>query len=168
MKLIKPVLLFFIVFCVAKTPDLLAASYAIHISSYQQEEKAIADQVQLRKMELPAVIKIVKIDNKGTWFRVLIGPYSDYDNAVHTAKVLTQKKIASYAKVIPYCGFQYLSKDKRAYVAQCIGGPYDGSVFKIKRGIINIFYAVPEISPISRDAEGETLGEVGDKACACQ
>ena len=168
MKLIKTMLLFFIVFFVAKTPDLFAASYAIHISSYQEEKNAVADQELLRKKELPALIKMVKIENKGIWFRVLIGPYSDYDNAVHTAKILTRKKLASYAKVIPYCGFQYLSKDKRAYVAQCIGGPYDGSVYKIKRGIVNIFYAVPEISPINSDAEGDTLEEVGDKACGCQ
>ncbi len=164
----KIILLLGVILWVAPIPDVSAASYAIHISSYQQEEKAVADQETLRKMELPAVIKMVKLDRKGTWFRVLIGPYADYDNAVHTAAVLTRKKVTDYAKVIPYCGFQYLSKDKRAYVAQCIGGPYDGSVFKIKRGIINIFYAVPEISPINKDAEGDTLQAVGDKACACQ
>lgn len=167
-KLIKPTLLFVIFFFVVKAPDLFAASYVIHISSYQEEDKAIVDQGQLKKKELPAFIKMVKINNKGTWFRVLIGPYSDYDNAVSTAKVLTQKKLASYAKAIPYCGFQYLSKDKRSYVAQCIGGTYDGSVFKIKRGIVKYFYVVPEIAPIFRNAEGETVEEVGDKACGCQ
>jgi len=149
-------------------PDLFAASYVIHISSYQEENKAIVDQDLLKKKELPAFIKMVEINNNGTWFRVLIGPYSDYNNAVNTATDLTRKKLASYAKVIPYCGFQYLSKDKRSYVSQCIGGTYDGSVFKIKRGIVKIFYAVPEISPIFRDAEGESLEEVGDKACGCR
>lgn len=167
-KLIKTALLFIVFFFVVKTPDLFAASYVIHISSYQEENKAVVDQERLRKKELPAFIKMVKINNKGTWFRVLIGPYLDYNNSVSTAKALTQKKLASYAKVIPYCGFQYLSKDKRSYVAQCIGGNYDGSVFKIKRGIVKYFYVVPEISPIFRDAEGKNLEEVGDKACGCQ
>jgi hypothetical protein len=160
--------LFIVFFFIAKAPDLFAESYVIHISSYQEENKAIVDQERLKKKELPAFIKMAKINNKRTWFRVLIGPYSDYNNAVNTAKALTRKKLASYAKVIPYCGFQYLSKDKRSYVAQCIGGIFDGSVFKIKRGIVKIFYAVPEISPIFREAEGETFEEVGDKACGCQ
>lgn len=166
-KLMKTTLLFVIFFFIAKTPDLFAASYVIHISSFQEENKATVDKDRLKKKELPAFIKMVKINNKGIWFRVLIGPYSDYNNAVSTAKILTRKKLASYAKVIPYCGFQYLSKDKRSYVAQCIGGTYDGSVFKIKK-IGKTFYVVPEISPIIRDAEGETSEEVGDKACGCQ
>jgi len=167
-NLIKTILLVLVYFFVVKAPDLFAASYVIHISSYQEEDKAIVDQGLLKKKELPAFIKMVKINNKKTWFRVLIGPYSDYDNAVSTAKALTQKKLTSYAKAIPYCGFQYLSKDKRSYVAQCIGGTYDGSVFKIKRGIVKYFYVVPEIVPIFNDAEGETAEEAGDKACGCQ
>lgn len=166
-KLIKTTLLFVIFFFVVKAPDLFAKSYTIHISSFQNEEKATVDKDRLKKEGLPAFIKMVTIESKGVWYRVLIGPYTDHDKAVNTAKALTRKKLASYAKVMTYCGFKYLSKDKRSYVAQCIGGIYDGSVFKVKK-ILKTFYVVPEISPIIRDAEGETLEEAGDKACGCQ
>ena len=166
-KLLKTTLLLVIFFFVVKAPDLFAASYVIHISSFQKEEKATVDQERLKKKELPAFIKMVKINNKGIWYRVLIGPYSDYNNAVNTVKTLTRKKLASYAKVIPYCGFQYLSKDKSGSVAQCVGGIFDGSVFKITR-IGKTFYVVPEIAPVFRNAEGETSEEAGDKACGCQ
>jgi cell division protein FtsN len=93
-KLIKLTLLFVIFFFVVKAPDLFAASYVIHISSFQKEENATVDQERLKKKELPAFIKMVKINNKGIWYRVLIGPYSDYNNAVNTVKTLTRKKLA--------------------------------------------------------------------------
>jgi hypothetical protein len=53
------------------------STLTIPLHSYQEEDKAIVDQGQLKKKELPVFIKMVKINNKGTWFRVLIGPYSD-------------------------------------------------------------------------------------------
>ena len=167
-KLIKTTLLLVIFFFVVKAPDLFAKSYTIHISSFQNEEKATVDKDRLKKEGLPAFIKMVTIESKGVWYRVLIGPYTDHDKAINTAKALTRKKLASYAKVMTYCGFKYLSKDKRSYVAQCIGGTYDGSVFKIKRGIGKTFYVFPEIALIINDAKGETSDEAGKKACGCK
>ena len=145
-----------------------AESYVVHASSYQNKENAIFDKVLLEKNDFSAFIKAVDLGSKGIWFRVLIGPYSNYNQAKNIANTITRKKLVSHAKVIPHCGFKYISKNNGGYAAQCMGGTYDGSVFKIKRGIGKTFYVVPEIAPVFRNAEGETSEEAGDKACWCQ
>jgi SPOR domain len=168
LKLIKTTLLFIVFFFVAKTPDLYAGSYVVHVSSYQNKEKAIFDKVLLEKNDFSAFIKTVDLGSKGVWFRVLIGPYSDYNQAKNIANTITRKKLVSNAKVIPHCGFKYISKNNGGYTAQCMGGTYDGSVFKIKRRIGKTFYVFPEIALILNDATGVTSDEAGKKACGCK
>lgn len=167
-KLIKSTLLFFVFFLYTSASVLYAASYIVHASSYQNKENAIFDKVLLEKNDFSAFIKAVDLGSKGLWFRVLIGPYSDYNQAKNIADTINRKKLVSNAKVIPHCGFKYISKNNGGYAAQCLGGSYDGSVFKIKRGFGKTFYVVPEIAPIINDAKGETSDEAGKKACGCQ
>lgn len=167
-KLIKTTALFFIFFLFTSASVLYAGSYVVHVSSYQDKENAIFDKVLLERNDFSAFIKTVDLGSKGVWFRVLVGPYSDYNQAKNIANTITRKKLVSHAKVIPHCGFKYISKDNGGYAAQCLGGAYDGSVFKIKRGIGKTFYVAPEIAPIFNDAKGETSEEAGKNACGCR
>jgi len=160
-------LLFLIFFIIAAVSDLYAESYVVHISSYQKEDDAVLNKKLLEKNNFTAFVKKVGLEGKGVWFRVLVGPYSDYDQAVNTASTLIQRKLASYVKIMPDCGFKYISKDNEDYIAICVGGNYDGSVFEIKKSG-NVFRAVTKISVINRDAEGNCREEAGSKACGCR
>ncbi len=121
-KLIKTTLLFFVFFLFTRASVLYAESYIIHVSSYQNKENAIFDKVLLEKNDFSAFVKTVDLGSKGIWFRVLIGPYSNYNQAKNIANTITRKKLVSYAKVIPHCGFKYISKNNGGYNAQCLGG----------------------------------------------
>jgi SPOR domain len=148
-------------------PISFAASYVVHISSYQDEADAVIDMNVLEKKGLPAFVKKVDLGEKGTWFRVLVGPYPDYDQASNAEKSIIREKFITYAKVMAFCGFKFISKKGDAYSAQCVGGNYDGSVFKVKK-YLNGFKVVPEISPINRKPTGISREEVAEKACGCQ
>lgn len=161
---------YFIVFALlaaAVAPVCLAASYVVHISSYQNEADAIIDVMIIEKKGLPGFVKKVDLGEKGTWFRVLIGPYSDPDQASDIAESIAKDKLITYARVMAFCGYEFISKKGDVYTAQCSGGRYDGSVFKIKK-YLNGFKVVPEISPINRKPTGISREEVAEKACGCQ
>lgn len=144
-----------------------AAAYVVHISSYQNEADALIDAKVLEKKGLPVFVKKVDLGEKGTWFRVLIGPYADYDEASDTASSVIDEAVIVYAKVMAFCGFEFISKKGRVYTAQCRGGNYDGSVFKIKK-YLNGFKVVPEISPINSKPTGISREEVAEQACGCR
>jgi len=73
-------MLFLIFFIIASVSDLYAESYVVHISSFQKEGDAILNKNLLEKNNFPVFVKKVGLDGKGIWFRVLVGPYSDYCN----------------------------------------------------------------------------------------
>jgi hypothetical protein len=154
-------------FCIVGISDLYAESYVVHVSSYQNEDDAVSNRKLLEKNHFPAFVKKLGFEGKGIWYRVLVGPYPDYDKAVNIAGTLIHRKFATYVKVMPDCGFKYISKKGNDYTAQCIGGKYDGSVYTIKKSG-NVFRAVPDLSVISDDSEGASREEAGYKACGCR
>ena len=159
--------LFPVFFSIVWASDLYAESYVVHISSYQNEDDAISGRNLLEKNHFPAFVRKIGLEGKGVWFRVFAGPYADYDKAVNVAGTLIQKKLASFVKVMPDCGFKYISKKGNDYTAQCIGGKYDGSVYVIKKSG-NVFRAVPKLSVISDDSGGGSREEAGYEACGCR
>jgi D-alanyl-D-alanine carboxypeptidase len=63
-------------------------NYAIQESSFQSREKAQKRAKHLVKKGLPVKVVLTKLDGKGKYYRVLVGPYANADDARKTREKL--------------------------------------------------------------------------------
>ena len=69
----------------ANPAPLGAIVYAVHLESVKAEEGATREAARLAQQGLPTFVHRTEIPDKGTWWRVYVGPYGTRDEAAVVA-----------------------------------------------------------------------------------
>ncbi|MCG6945633.1 MAG: SPOR domain-containing protein, partial [Deltaproteobacteria bacterium] len=82
-------------------PHLLAAQkyYYIHVSSFRAKENAVKDARHLQHKGYPSVVSGERVQNKGYWYRVYVGPISSLQQAKLQSSELKKKGLTKYTAI---------------------------------------------------------------------
>lgn len=81
----------------AKKPESTEARWTLQLSSFQDEEEATTFYNELRGAGYEPFITRAEVPEKGTWFRVRLGRYPDYESAIAAkAKFEERQQIIAY------------------------------------------------------------------------
>ena len=70
-------------------------TYFLQVGSFRNSEQADRFKAELALLGLETGIQKVTIDNKTTWHRVRVGPFSDLDDLNKTRRLLKQRGVES-------------------------------------------------------------------------
>ncbi len=70
-------------------------TYLLQVGSFRSSEQADRFKAELALLGLETSIQKVTIDNKTTWHRVRVGPFSDLDDLNKTRRLLKQRGVES-------------------------------------------------------------------------
>jgi cell division protein FtsN len=70
-------------------------TYFLQVGSFRNSEQAERFKAELALLGLETGIQKVTIDNKTTWHRVSVGPFSDLDDLNRTRRLLKQRGVES-------------------------------------------------------------------------
>jgi DedD protein len=68
------------------------AHFTLQLSSFQSQAEANAFRQQLEKAGYQPYQLQAEVEGKGTWYRIRVGHYKDYDDAVAAKKLFEQKQ----------------------------------------------------------------------------
>ncbi|MGD2112802.1 MAG: SPOR domain-containing protein, partial [Gammaproteobacteria bacterium] len=70
-------------------------TYFLQVGSFRNGEQADRFKAELALLGLETSIQKVTIDNKATWHRVRVGPYSDLEALNRTRRTLRERGVES-------------------------------------------------------------------------
>lgn len=73
-------------------PVATVGSFVVQIASFRTSEDAAKLVDRLKKYSLKAFVEEVDLEDKGVWYRVLVGPYDGRENADKAAGLLREKE----------------------------------------------------------------------------
>ncbi|MBE9547545.1 MAG: tetratricopeptide repeat protein, partial [Proteobacteria bacterium] len=92
-------ILLILLVCTADSGCYAADVCSIHIASYKNHGKAVANVASLKAKGYPAFYKKVDISGKGRWYRVYVGKYKSGAEALRVGKKLKRDGVIDYFKI---------------------------------------------------------------------
>jgi cell division protein FtsN len=87
---------------VVTTPTHLSAAqqyYYIHVSSFRVKENAVQVARDLQQKGYPSVVSGERVQNKGYWYRIYVGPISSLQQAKVQSSELKKKGLTKYTAI---------------------------------------------------------------------
>ncbi len=81
--------------------NVISYPYTIHVISFQDRQRTLNEAKELKSNGVPVLTSLTSIPDKGEWWRIFIGYFSDYREARMAAAYLEQQSF-SYAKVVKF------------------------------------------------------------------
>ena len=84
------------------TPTQLSAAqkyYYIHVASFRARENAVKVARDLKQKGYPSVVSGERVQNKGYWYRIYVGPISSLPVAKQQSSELKQKGLTKYTAI---------------------------------------------------------------------
>ena len=72
----------------------------VHVASFKTDAEAVGAAGTFSRAGYMTVVAPVDLGEKGTWYRVLIGPYGTRSEAAEAAEVIKAWELSDYAAII--------------------------------------------------------------------